>query len=354
MQASGTLPLSVVIPARDAERTIGECLAAVTRSAGLAVEIIVVDDGSRDRTADIARSTGATVLTLPESSGPAAARNAGVRQASADVVLFLDADVIIAPDGIPRIVAAFRDDAGLSAMFGSYDDAPSGGSLVSDVRNLLHHFVHQTSLERSASFWAGCGAVRVAAFRSVGGFDERYRRPSIEDIELGGRLAAAGHRIRLDKRLTARHAKRWTLAGLIVTDIRDRAYPWTRLMLQQGTIPVDLNLQHAHRASAALVWLAAVCAVVLIGGWAGAATAAVGVAGVGAIAGFVYLNRRFYLFLANRRGWAFTAAAVGLHALYYAYASATFAWAWWCHLLDDARRRWSRSHRRDRASGASL
>jgi hypothetical protein len=354
MQAPGTPPLSVVIPARDAERTIGECLAAVTRSAGPHVEIIVVDDGSRDRTAEIARSTGATVLTLTELSGPAVARNAGVRRASADVVLFIDADVIVAPDGVPRIVAAFREDPGLSATFGSYDDAPSGGSLVSDARNLLHHFVHQTSLEQSASFWAGFGAIRTAAFRSIGGFDERYRRPSIEDIELGGRLAAAGHRIRLDKQLTARHAKRWTLAGLVVTDIRDRAYPWTRLVLQQGTIPVDLNLQHAHRASAALVWLAAVCGLVLIGGWAGTATAAVAIAGAAAVAGFVHLNRQFYAFLASRRGWAFTTAAVGLHALYYAYASATFAWAWWGHLMDDARRRWSRSHRRDPASGASL
>src|SRR5690606_21522571 len=129
--------------------------------------------------------------------GPARARNAGAMMARASVVLFVDADVEVAPDTLTRVIATFEQNPDLSAVYGSYDDDPAAGTLVSDYRNLLHHFVHQRAQEESTSFWAGLGAVRVEALRQCGGFDERYNHASIEDIELGARLAAMGRRIRL-------------------------------------------------------------------------------------------------------------------------------------------------------------
>ena len=84
--------------------------------------------------------------------------------------------------------------------------------MVSQYRNLLHHFVHQEGNPEASTFWAGCGAVRRAAFDAVAGYDEaRFRRPSIEDIELGYRLRRAGYRIRLDRDLQCTHLKRWRL-----------------------------------------------------------------------------------------------------------------------------------------------
>jgi glycosyltransferase involved in cell wall biosynthesis len=319
--------LSIVVPARNAGPSLAACLEAARRSAGDRAELIVVDDGSTDTTADIATSAGAIVVRRSESGGPAAARNAGVARASAEIVLFLDADVIVAEDGVTRVLRAFETDPSLAAVFGSYDSTPSGGTVVSDYRNLLHHFVHQSAREDSQSFWAGCGAVRKRTFLSVGGFDERFDRPSIEDIEFGGRLARAGHRIRLDKHLQVCHQKRWTLRSLVTVDVRDRAYPWARLILRDGGIPNDLNLRHTHRASAVLVWLAVVATTCLIAGWprgwdttwALAAAAALAVVGV--------LNRDFHAFMLRQRGLPFAVIAFLLHALYYAYASATFAWA---------------------------
>ena len=75
---------------------------------------------------------------------------------------------------------------------------------MTGFRNLLHHTVHQRSAGDVRSFWAGLGAVRRTAFDDVGGFDaDRYPWPSIEDIELGARLAGKG-RIILDPELQAR------------------------------------------------------------------------------------------------------------------------------------------------------
>lgn len=324
--------LSVVVPAHNASATLPRCLGAVRRHAPAGSELIVVDDGSSDGTAEIAHRHGAVVVRHDTPGGPALARNRGVSMARAPVVLFVDADVEVADDALGRVLDAFDRDASLTAVFGSYDDDPAAGTLVSDYRNLLHHFVHQQASVESATFWAGLGAVRRDVLLDCGGFDERYVRPSIEDIELGARLAGAGHRIRLDKDLRGKHLKRWTLLGMARTDVLERARPWTRLLLRDGTLPRDLNLQWRHRASGVMAWLVVVPLPTAVGvpslGWALAVTS------VCALAALAVLNLDFYRYLAARRGMAFAIAAFPLHGLYYAYASGTFAWCCAEHVVD--------------------
>jgi len=92
--------------------------------------------------------------------------------------------------------------------------------------------------------WAGCGAVRRAAFVEVGGFQEGYLRPSIEDIELGYRLSESGGRIRLAAEVQVRHLKRWTLASIVRTDVWRRGVPWTELLLER---PVEVTIAPADR-----------------------------------------------------------------------------------------------------------
>jgi GT2 family glycosyltransferase len=129
-------------------------------------------------------------------------------------------------------------------VFGSYDDQPRDKGLVSQYRNLLHHYVHQTANCDASTFWAGCGAVRRSVFTEVGGFHENFRPIcSIDDIELGYRLRRAGHRILLDKDLQGTHLKRWTLWSVISTDITHRAIPWARLVIESKNAPNDLNLK---------------------------------------------------------------------------------------------------------------
>ena len=210
----------------------------------------------------MAKAAGARVLRLTRNAGPGAARNHGAERADGTVLLFVDADVVVAPGAVHRVAAAFAGDPGLAACFGSYDDRPRAPGLVSRYRNLLHHFVHQDGNAEAATFWAGLGAVRRTIFLGVGGFDAvRFPRPSIEDIELGYRLRRAGHRIRLDKGLQGTHLKRWGLASMVRTDVTCRALPWARLILETANAPADLNLRGAQRLSAALALLALAAAV---------------------------------------------------------------------------------------------
>ena len=229
--------LSVVVPVYNDARNLAECLAALRAAEIPGCELIVVDDASPDDSADVARQAGAVVITLPQNSGPAAARNRGAAAATGEVLFFVDADVAVAPDAVRRVDDAFAADPDLAALFGSYDDAPRAPGMVSQYRNLLHHWVHQQGNPEASTFWAGCGAVRRATFLEVGGFDAGlFRRPAIEDIELGYRLRRRGHRIRLDKDLQGKHFKGWTLYSVIKTDILSRAVPWSRLVLEGGEI----------------------------------------------------------------------------------------------------------------------
>lgn len=244
--------VSVIIPVRNAAPDLRQCLSCLAKSDYHDYEVVVVDDASTDGTPAVAREFDARLIELPQRGGPAAARNAGSHAARGALLYFIDADVCVHPDTLTRVARLFDDDPELSAAFGSYDAAPLAPQFLSQYRNLLHHFTHQAARRDAATFWSGCGAIRRDAFFDMGGFDHGYGRPSIEDIELGVRLFKDGRRIILARELQVTHLKRWTLWNLIRTDVRDRALPWTRLILREKSLPNDLNLKGSQRGSALL------------------------------------------------------------------------------------------------------
>jgi GT2 family glycosyltransferase len=290
------------------------------------MEIIFVDDASTDGTASVATGLGARVIRLEKNSGPAAARNAGARQARGDILFFVDADVIVAPRTVERVLKIFAERPDVAAVFGSYDAEPRAPGVVSRYRNLLHHYVHQHGQADASTFWAGCGAIRRDAFRDVGGFDdERFPRPSIEDIELGQRLRRAGHRILLDKTIQGTHLKRWSLGSLIHTDVTRRALPWSRLILESKAVPDTLNLVWRERVSAALV-AAAIAALPFAVAWP-----RLFVLPLAALAILLVWNRELYLFFFQRGGPWFALACIPLHLLYYVYSGLSYLYAWLAH-----------------------
>ena len=312
--------ISIIIPVYNNMRDLPECLSAVKASAkNLDTEIIVVDDASTDETPSVAASMGVHVLRLGRNSGPAAARNFAAQRATGEILFFVDADVVLAPGSLHRAIRVLDTRPDFAAVFGSYDDRPRARGLVSQYRNLLHHFVHQQGNPEASTFWAGCGAIRREIFLGVGGFDaERFLRPSIEDIELGVRLRKAGHRILLDREIQGTHLKRWTLASMVWTDITCRAMPWTRLILESREAPDDLNLKLGQRVSAALVALAA--ALVPLALW----RVDLLVFPLAALLTVVVLNRVLFVFFRRERGLGFALACVPLHLLYFLYSALSY------------------------------
>ena len=313
--------VSAVIPAYQASRVLPACLEALASSRLQPEEILVVDDGpSTDATAAVARSRGARVLSMARQLGPGGARNAGVAAASGEIVVFIDSDVCVRPDAIGNLVGFLREHPDVDAVFGSYDTSPPERNFTSQYKNLLHHYVHQQGREDATTFWAGLGAVRRSPFEAVGGFDAaRYGRPSIEDIELGHRLLAAGSRVRLVKSAQGTHLKRWTVAGMLKTDVFDRAIPWTELILSSGQMPDDLNLGWRHRMGVAATGLAIAAAVAALFAprfWIVAAVMLTIAAASGS---------DVFVFFARQRGPFFALRAIPLHIAYFAASGLAFA-----------------------------
>lgn len=339
--------LSVILPVYNGEAFLDRCLGALSRSDFRRFECIVVDDGSTDNSAAIARKHGATVVLLERRGGPARARNRGVAVARGPIVVFLDADVCVHADTLALIVGYFRDHPEVDAVIGSYDDEPAEQGLVSQFKNLSHHYVHQRSRTEAWTFWAGCGAIRKTAFEHVGGFDEGYTRPSIEDIELGSRLLTHGRRIQLERTIQVKHLKRWTLGSLVRTDLFDRGVPWVALLLHHRMMPSDLNVTIAHRFNIALVYVA--CLLLAAGTLTASGLLPPSPALPGAevlvlvalalVAVVVAIDAPLYRFFASRRGVMFALATVPLQWLYYGYCGLAVVLG----LIGYARRRDGRS-----------
>jgi len=320
--------LSVIVPVRNTVSEFQQCLRALSLSREDDIELIVVDDCSTENIRSIAEQHGARYFRLPRWSGPAAARNLGVRNAGGEIIVFVDADVLVVPSTLRTIREEFERNPDLAALFGSYDDAPACLDFWSSFKNLMHYSVHQSSRTEATSFWAGCGAIRKKVFGDVGGFDAvRYPEASIEDIDLGIRLTQRREKIRLLKHLQVKHLKNWTLKSLIYSDIKQRSIPWTQLILRSNYLPRDLNLSWASRVSAVLVAIMVVLAAGMTRSLIGPATwspSAIMFMFICVISALLMLNQQLYRVFVGKRGMAFALSAVLFHWVYLFYSGTVF------------------------------
>ncbi len=258
---SRSIDITVIIPAFNAAAYLEQCLKALLGGSRMPAAIIVVDDGSTDDTCEIAARFPVRLLRNPQRSGPACARNFGARAAAGEVLFFLDSDVCVQPDTLEKTGEVLAAEPDVDAVIASYDSEPRSPDFLSQYRNLMHSFVHQSGQRQASTFWSGCGAIRRNVFLEHSGFDETFARPAVEDIELGYRLVRAGRKIVLDRSIQVTHLKHWSFWNLVKTDVCDRGIPWTELILRDRFMPNDLNIQLSQRVSVALVYLLlALCA----------------------------------------------------------------------------------------------
>lgn len=311
--------LSVIIPVYNGGAQFLQCLKAIHQSTYGDWELIVVDDGSDDGSDLLAHKFGARLLRTGGQLGPAAARNLGAKSARGEGLFFIDADCEVHADTLTKVADIFEAEPNLDALFGSYDDTPAASNFIAQYKNLFHHYVHQHGSEDASTFWTGCGAIKRSRFMALGGFDvQRYRRPSIEDIDLGYRLRQAGGRIRLVKQLQVKHLKAWSLFSLLKSDIFDRGIPWTRLILRHKVFAGDLNLQTHNRVSVVAIYgllLALAIGIFYPQGL---------FIGLGLAVLLVWLNLDLYHFFYQKRGFVFALRVIPLHWLYYIYNAISF------------------------------
>ncbi len=193
--------VSIVIPAYNAEHTLWDCLqAAIALKSSSEVEVIVVNDGSTDRTSEVASSfPRVRVIDIPH-GGAARATNIGIQAAHYDTVLLVDADAVLEKDWLKKIIPSL-DDPTIAAVSGYVVTANSSviGKLMGyDVESRLDRVPMDT--ENLSTTNAAC---RRAALFEVGLLNEELKVGY--DIDLSRRLKAAGYRLLLRKDVTCRH-----------------------------------------------------------------------------------------------------------------------------------------------------
>ncbi|MDD5773556.1 MAG: glycosyltransferase family 2 protein [bacterium] len=196
--------ISVVIPVYNGENTISSCIQAVLQSDFHKYEIIVVDDGSTDNTLKLVRAFPVTLISQ-SNKGPATARNTGAKKARGEILFFLDADVILQPDAL-GICANAANDPEINILNGIYHKNPANPSYLTEYKALLEYYwftVHPLS-KNYKGFLGRCAGIRKSVFEEFGGYNTKYTTASVEQEELGMRLAQK-YRFHLEPRIQGKH-----------------------------------------------------------------------------------------------------------------------------------------------------
>jgi GT2 family glycosyltransferase len=209
------MDVAVVIPNYNGARWLPGALESVAAQTLAAAEVLVVDDGSTDGSAELAETAGVRVLRLARNGGFARAANAGVAAVGAELVALVNTDVVLASDWLERAAGALGEgDAAVATKMLDLD-APavlySAGDVlrrdgVCEQRGRFEP--DEGRFDAPGEVFSACAAAAVyrrAALRAAGGFDERLGM-YLEDVELGLRLRLAGWGCRWEPRAVARHA----------------------------------------------------------------------------------------------------------------------------------------------------
>lgn len=185
-----TTSFSIIVPAYNEEENISKCLESLLELDYRSVEIMVVDDGSSDDTAEIAnryQDRGVKVVRMYRNEGRAAALNAGIRESNGDIILFVDADATADPDLLKKVKCYFE--MGYYAVGGNVKTANLNSTIA--CANGLLYFVFNTTLRRILApnrLSGACMAIKQSVLRELGGFSERAWW--FEDSDLSARFAS--------------------------------------------------------------------------------------------------------------------------------------------------------------------
>lgn len=196
--------ISIVIPARNSERTIKRCVESIFNSDYSDYEVIVVDDSSSDRTREIAQRFDCKIINLEKRVGAGKARNIGVDNSVGDIIAFTDSDCVVRKNWLSRIDKILNKKKGFSATTSSYCGYMKNRfiSKFNFYEILFREKEHEGEIDdaRTSSF-----AVKRKDFFEIRGFPEYYKNAGNEDMEIAQRLILAGKKVYHDPQNGVKH-----------------------------------------------------------------------------------------------------------------------------------------------------
>lgn len=300
--------LTVIVPSYNSRATIKKCLEAIRISAYGDYELIVVDDHSSDGADEIADALADTVIRLDNNWGSGYARKMGIDHARAEILCFVDSDIVIRPNTTSMIMDFFNQHPETDAITGLLSAEHSNQDFFSQYKNLYMHYIFKCLPERVTFLFGSICAIRKGAITSAFDFNMRYT----PDTEFGQQLFLRGKRIIFLKDLEVTHLKQYTLRSLVLNDFKV-PFSWARLFIRFGGWR-QLGRHGTGFAHASLLQLLSVGLVTVIVG-----LSVVAIFGC-VIKAWLYfllliwfvLNTGLLFFLYQRKGFIFVLKGIGL------------------------------------------
>ncbi|MBN1527266.1 MAG: glycosyltransferase [Candidatus Omnitrophica bacterium] len=296
--------LSVVIAAYNREGTIGRCLEAIKASSYKDYEMIVVDDGSVDRTADIAEKLADKVIRLPGHRGPAYARTKGIEASNGAIIISVDSDILIKPDTLLKIHSFFLAHPEFDALTGLFSKEHPNKNFFSQYKNLYMNYMFSKLPGEVTFLFGSICALRRQAFPS---YDMDI---GTDDTALGQKLYSSGKRIAFLKDLEVVHLRRHDFISFLKNDFFV-PFMWVKVFLRYGGVRQlgrkGTGFAHSPKEQLASV---AITPVIFIMGFVWLFTGALTLPLAVLAATWCLLNYSFLSFLARERGGLFAFLAI--------------------------------------------
>jgi len=249
--------LSIIIPAYNAAGRLPRLLDSIFLAKDFTdFEVIVVDDCSLDDTGRVIElyNQGIHYFRLKRNSGPAKARNEGVKAAKGKIILFLDADVVCYSDTVSRVAKAFLKDPDLTAITGVWQRPRRSKKFFPNFKALRDWSYWINERQRKGYYYlfsTRIAAIKKDVFERLGGFNEQYRGADIEDIEFTYKIASR-YAVVFDKKIRVKHE--FEDFSVIAKKYFRRSFFWSQLFSQRRKFdPVAMTLRETITGAAAVL-----------------------------------------------------------------------------------------------------
>lgn len=213
--------ISVIIPSYNSEKTIQKTVLAIKNQQGLDIppEIIVVDDGSKDKSLNLLNKIDGIRVITQNNSGPATARNKGAKIAKGDILVFTDSDTVPHYDWLKKLVEPFYSTTNIVATTGTYSIENKESKLAQLIQSEIE-YKHSNYKDFVAFGGSYNFAIKKDLFEEIGGFNEEYRYASGEDVDICYKILNKGYKIRFVKDAVVGHFHPEKLYKYLITQLK--------------------------------------------------------------------------------------------------------------------------------------
>jgi glycosyltransferase involved in cell wall biosynthesis len=229
--------VTVIVPCYNSEKYIARCIRSILRQTIKPYQIIIVDDGSRDRTAQIAEKFPVEVIKHSYNKGLAAARNSGVRAAEGDIIFFVDSDCEMLPNNIEYVLEDFRK-YHIDALCGQ--EIPKVKTTVDKYRAMYPQSWGLEKIINPPFLWGLCSAFKKDSLFKTGLFSSIFKTNG-EDVDISLRMKRLGCKLLYDPRIKVFHLRTDNLISFLKSSYRSNYFGKLAYLKNSETLMNNYN-----------------------------------------------------------------------------------------------------------------